>query len=71
MQFTREEEPSKPEERKSYTNQRGLVFGEDEAREAHDHEQEVENLIMTADDVLDVEAADEEQQDILASTKDD
>ena len=26
---------------------------------------------MTADDVLDVESADEEQQDILASTKDD
>ena len=26
---------------------------------------------MTADDVLDVEAADEKQQDILASTKDD
>ena len=43
-----------------------LFFGEDEAEEAHDHEQEVENLIMTADDVLDVESADEEQQDILA-----
>ena len=48
-----------------------LSFGEDEAEEAHDHEQEVENLVMTADDVLDVESADEEQQDILASTKDD
>ena len=48
-----------------------LSFGEDEAEEAHDREQEVENLVMTADDVLDVESADEEQQDILASTKDD
>ena len=43
-----------------------LFFGEDKAEEAHDHEQEVENLVMTADDVLDVESADEEQQDILA-----
>ena len=48
-----------------------LSIGEDEAEEAHDHEQEVENLVMIAEDVLDVESADEEQQDILASTKDD
>ena len=47
-----------------------LSFGEDEAEEAHDHEQEVENLIMIADDVLDVKLADEEQQDILTSTMD-
>ena len=48
-----------------------LLFFEDKAEEVHDHEQEVESLIMTADDVLDVESADEEQRDILASTKDD
>ena len=43
-----------------------LFFGEDKAEEAHDHEQEVENLVMTADDVLDVETADEKQQEIFA-----
>merc|ERR1711982_177834 len=44
-----------------------LSFGEDETEEAHDHEQEVDNLVMIAGDVLDVESADQEQQDILAS----
>ena len=36
-----------------------LFSGKNEAEEAHDHEQEAEDLVMTADDVFDIGPADD------------